>query len=149
MAAIWYAIAEYLVPHLEPSLFSSYLGVIAEWAVNLNLLLLIFNLIPAYPMDGGRILQEILWLTVGYQRSLHVAGMVGTVAGISFVVLGLGAAKVSIPWIGYVAGAGFLRSDYPLGGEVNGMLVVIGIMAATASFGIYRRAQEVSGWRKN
>ncbi len=89
-------------------------------------------------MDGGRILQELLWFAVGYGRSLHIAGMVGTVAGGAFVVLGLGLQKISIPYV-----------DFTLGGQPEPMLIVIGVLCAMQSFGIYRRSQEIQTWRKN
>ena len=106
--------------------------------VVINKLLLLFNLIPAYPMDGGRLLQEILWAFIGYPQSLQIAGMVGTVAGGCFVVLGLGFQSITIPGV-----------DFTLGGETDPILIVIGILCITQSFGIYRRSQEVRSWRKN
>jgi Zn-dependent protease len=105
----------------------------------INKLLLLFNLIPAYPMDGGRLLQEILWAIIGYPKSLQVAGMVGTVAGACFVVLGLGLQRISIPSL-----------DFSLGGkEMDPILIFIGILCVMQSFGIYRQSQQVRGWRRN
>ncbi len=100
--------------------------------------LFLFNLIPAYPMDGGRLLQEILWFFVGYGKSMKIAGMVGTVAGVGLIVLGLGLWKISIPVV-----------DFQLGGQVDTMLAVIGLLAAMMSFGIYQRSAEIKSWRKN
>jgi Zn-dependent protease len=45
------------------------------WQV--NLVLLIFNLLPIYPLDGGQILRSILWFPLGRARSLLVAAIVG------------------------------------------------------------------------
>jgi Zn-dependent protease len=111
---------------------------LAMWQV--NRLLLLFNLIPGYPMDGGRLLQEILWFSMGYGRSLQIAGMVGTVVGAGFVVLGLGLRTLIIPVINYQLGTE---------GKQNSMLVIIGILVAMQSFGIYKQSQEIKGWRKN
>ena len=44
--------------------------------------LLLFNLIPMFPLDGGRIVQALLWMRHGYARSMRVAcrsGLVGAV----------------------------------------------------------------------
>jgi Zn-dependent protease len=96
----------------------------------INRMLLLFNLIPAYPMDGGRILQELLWFALGLRRSFEIAGMVGVVAGACFVALGLGAPKITIPYI-----------DFSLGGGTNWNLVAIGALCAMQSWGIYQRAK--------
>lgn len=43
----------------------------------MNLLLLLFNLLPIYPLDGGKILWSLLWFLMGRARSLMVASVVG------------------------------------------------------------------------
>jgi hypothetical protein len=57
----------------------------------INLGLLIFNIFPIYPLDGGQILQAVLWFVVGRARSLLVASVIGLLAGVGvlFLVLGL------------------------------------------------------------
>jgi Zn-dependent protease len=54
-----------------------------------NLVLLIFNLLPFYPLDGGQILQSLLWFAVGRGRSLQIAGAVGALAGAAMIVIAL------------------------------------------------------------
>ena len=39
--------------------------------------MLIFNLMPVYPLDGGQILQSLLWFVFGQARSLQIASVIG------------------------------------------------------------------------
>jgi Zn-dependent protease len=54
-----------------------YLFVRMIWAVNLSLL--IFNMLPVYPLDGGQILRSLLWFVFGRARSLMIATSLGFV----------------------------------------------------------------------
>ena len=60
------------------------------WAVGMvNALLLGFNLMPVYPLDGGQILRAVLWFFIGKARSLTVATVVGFLGGAVFVLYAL------------------------------------------------------------
>ncbi len=54
-----------------------------------NILLLAFNLLPIYPLDGGQIIRSLLWYAVGRARSLMAAVAIGFVgvAGLFYVAL--------------------------------------------------------------
>lgn len=50
------------------------------WAIRgINYLLLIFNMLPVYPLDGGQILRALLWFPFGEIRSLQIASVIGLV----------------------------------------------------------------------
>ncbi|MEV4884015.1 site-2 protease family protein [Chitinophaga ginsengisegetis] len=54
-----------------------------------NIMLALFNLIPAFPMDGGRILKGILELRMDTTRSTAIAAFTGRVIAALFIVAGL------------------------------------------------------------
>ena len=45
----------------------------------INLVLLIFNMLPIYPLDGGKILWAVLWFIIGMGRALMVASVIGMI----------------------------------------------------------------------
>lgn len=49
--------------------------------------LLVFNLLPVYPLDGGQILRSLLWYPFGRARSLQVATTLGLVGGVGLIAL--------------------------------------------------------------
>jgi Zn-dependent protease len=57
------------------------------WKINLGLL--IFNMMPVYPLDGGQILQALLWFAVGRARSLMVASFIGVIGGLGLIGLAI------------------------------------------------------------
>lgn len=57
--------------------------------VNANLTLFVFNFIPAFPMDGGRLLRAVLALMMSFPRATVIAATVGQVLAIGFVLVGL------------------------------------------------------------
>src|SRR5271165_5491867 len=66
----------------------------------INLVLLIFNMLPIYPLDGGQILRSLLWFVLGRARSLMVATILGLVGIVGFIAL---AFWVHDTWLGVIA----------------------------------------------
>ncbi|WP_143960587.1 site-2 protease family protein [Litoribacter populi] len=54
-----------------------------------NLFLALFNMVPAFPMDGGRVLRALLSIKIPRVRATEIAGGIGQVLAIGFVFLGL------------------------------------------------------------
>lgn len=54
----------------------------------INIVLLLFNALPMFPMDGGRVLQTILWSKLGYSRSMRIAVRVGYLGAIGLGLYG-------------------------------------------------------------
>ena len=67
----------------EPTDFA--LFIYHVWWINLGLL--IFNILPVYPLDGGQILRSLLWFPLGEIRSLQIASVIGLIGSIALAGL--------------------------------------------------------------
>ena len=70
----------------------------AIWFIDLGLL--IFNLLPIYPLDGGQILRSLLWFLVGRARSLMAATIVGFIGVAGLIYL---AVRIQSVWFGILS----------------------------------------------
>jgi len=65
---------------------------VQHWLViffTLNLIILLFNLAPVFPLDGGRVLQCILWRRHGFSAATNTACGIGMVGAIVIAVVGI------------------------------------------------------------
>jgi Zn-dependent protease len=69
--------------------FVNEIGRIAFWIFSMSWALFLLNLMPIYPLDGGQMLQTMLWPKFGYHRATYFSATVGMVGGAVAVVLGL------------------------------------------------------------
>ena len=67
---------------------SSWILMALFFANAVSLILLLFNLLPIFPLDGGRIMQSLLWPKYGYTRSMRFAVRAGYVGAIGLVITG-------------------------------------------------------------
>jgi CBS domain-containing protein len=71
-------------PQVEPVV------AMAFWLAYINVALAVFNLIPGFPLDGGRVFRSLLWrLSGNYQRSTRLATQVGRGVGYLFILGGM------------------------------------------------------------
>ncbi len=66
----------------------------------INIVILFFNLLPVYPLDGGQILRSLLWYPLGPIKSLRIASVVGLIGGGLFAAYGVFSGSI---WLALLA----------------------------------------------
>jgi Zn-dependent protease len=88
MSSYFLAAVFYLLARAAPS--GSMVGAMAEWLWLINFVLATFNLVPGFPLDGGRILRAAAWAATGsFTRASQVASRGGQAFALLLVLLGI------------------------------------------------------------
>jgi CBS domain-containing protein len=104
---------------------SSPLFAVMNYMAFINILLAIFNILPGFPLDGGRVLRSIIWgATKSLKTATAVAGNVGRIFGWALIALG----------ILLIFGVGFQIGSLVFQGLISGIwLIFIGWFLTSAA----------------
>jgi Zn-dependent protease len=113
-----------MIANLSPA------NTILLWLGMINIILAVFNMIPGFPLDGGRVLRSILWaLTNNLRKATRLASWVGQLVAWTMIVAGIAMAfGVTIP----ILGTGFISGIW---------LAFIGWFLNNASVQSYRQVK--------
>jgi len=81
----WIRLADTLGPLEQLSVTS---GPFLERLMVVNVILVVFNMLPAFPMDGGRVLRALLATKLEYSRATQIAASIGQAMALLFAFLG-------------------------------------------------------------
>lgn len=73
----------------EEATFPSSLGQLRDALIHANVVLGVFNLLPAFPMDGGRVLRSVVALFFPYSRATSLAAAIGQALAVGLLLLGV------------------------------------------------------------
>ncbi|MFC1873733.1 site-2 protease family protein [Chloroflexota bacterium] len=84
LAGIFWLLSHLISNQLSPA------AAILNYLALINAVLCVFNLLPGFPLDGGRVLRSILWRTTGsLTRATNIAATVGRLFGWAFIAFGI------------------------------------------------------------
>jgi Zn-dependent protease len=99
LAEFWIAIAGPLVSFSLALIFGllsrlvsglAPLFALAQYLAYINGLLAVFNLIPGFPLDGGRVFRSIVWgITKSFHKATQIAATIGRLIAFGFIALGV------------------------------------------------------------
>lgn len=99
LGIILFLSTQHILPQISDFTFNNPLEFV-RYIVWINLGLFLFNLIPAFPMDGGRILRSLLAVKLGKLKATKIASMVGRIFAIGFIIFGVFNQQLTLSLIG-------------------------------------------------
>ena len=121
-------------------------GPFVERLMTINFTLALFNLIPAFPMDGGRVLRALLALRLDYLRATQIASGIGQGMALLFGIIGLFTNPFLLfiaffVWIGAQQEASLVQIKSGLGGIPVGKAMQSDFQRLNISDTLHRAAQ--------
>ena len=115
---VWLLLTNGLVPLDDLSISG---GSFLERLMVVNIFLVAFNMIPAFPMDGGRVLRALLAMRMEYTRATQIAANLGQFIAFAFGFIGLFSNPFLLfialfVWIGAAEEASMVQMRWALGG---------------------------------
>lgn len=118
---LWLQLTHTLVPLQDLDVAG---GPFLERLLMVNAMLVVFNLLPAFPMDGGRVLRALLAMTLSYPRATQIAALVGQSMAFLFGLAGLMMRPMNpflmlialFVWIGAAQESSMVQIKHALGG---------------------------------
>ena len=115
---VWLLVTSHIEPLAKLSVTS---GSFVTRLMVVNLFLVVFNLLPAFPMDGGRVLRALLATRMEYTRATNIAAGVGQAMALLFGFVGFFTNPMLMfialfVWIGATQEAGMVQIKSALGG---------------------------------
>jgi len=99
IASALLAVGFWFVSHLAGDQVE-HVAALGGWLASINLMLAVFNLVPGFPLDGGRVLRAVLWHATGsFAKATRIAARSGQIIGYGLIVGGV--------WTGLVIGNWF------------------------------------------
>jgi Zn-dependent protease/predicted transcriptional regulator len=122
----WLVLSNTLEPLANLNMTS---GAFIERLMLVNISLVLFNLIPAFPMDGGRVLRALLALRLEYTRATQIAATIGQGMALLLGFIGLFSNPILLfiaffVWIGAAQEASMVQMKSALGGIPVGRVTI-------------------------